>query len=102
MCETSDVGNNAKMMGADNMTHFRIVFYGSKGRVVTERLVPCESHWDACEWGWKNMPARAEDFHTEEASYEEKLEESERENDLIILRAFHILRKRAGLMKALT
>ncbi|WP_202293240.1 hypothetical protein [Mesorhizobium sp. 131-2-1] len=84
------------------MTHFKIVFFGSRGRVVAERTIPCESYWDACQWGWKNMPSKAEDFHTEEASYEEKVEESERENDLIILRAFHILRKRAGLTKGLT
>ena len=84
------------------MTHFKIVFFGSRGRVVAERTIPCESHWDACQWGWRNLPAKAEDFHAEQASHEEKVEQSEREDALTILRAFHILRKRAGLTKGLT
>ncbi|RUW62423.1 hypothetical protein [Mesorhizobium sp. M7A.F.Ca.US.008.03.1.1] len=83
------------------MTNFKIVFFGNHGQIVSQGTVPCESHWDACQWGWKNMPSTARDFHAEEASPEEILQETDREDDKVILRAFHILRKRAGLTKPL-
>lgn len=46
------------------------------------------------------MPSKAEDFHVEEAQFEEKLTASEKEDDEVILNAFYILRKRAKLAKA--
>ncbi|MER9373664.1 hypothetical protein [Mesorhizobium sp. M0491] len=94
------IGNQAIHWKAEIMTNFKIVFFGKQGQVIGQRVVPCESHWDACAWGWGNMPSKAEDFHVEEAQFEEKLSASEEEDDGVILRAFYILRKRAKLAKA--
>ncbi|TPL07591.1 hypothetical protein FJ938_11160 [Mesorhizobium sp. B2-4-14] len=83
------------------MTNYKIVFFGNQGQTIGQRIVACENHWEACRWAWKNMPSRARDFHAEEASFEERTKTSEAEEDEIILRAFHVLRKRAGLVRPL-
>lgn len=82
------------------MAQFKITFFGKQGNAFLHRTIPCETHWDACAWGWANMPPKAEDFHVEEAQFEEKLSASEKEEDGIIRNAFYILRKRAKLAKA--
>ncbi|MER8639185.1 hypothetical protein [Mesorhizobium sp. M1365] len=100
MCNVS-IGNQANLWKADTMTNFKIVFFGKQGQTIEQRVVACESHWEACRWGWKHMPSKAHDFHAEEASFEEQLKTSEAEENETILKAFHILRKRAGLTRAL-
>jgi len=95
------IGNQATLWKAETMINYKIVFFGKHGQTIEQRTVACESHWEACKWGWKHMPSRAHDFHAEEASFEDQVKTFEQEEDEIILKAFHVLRKRAGLTRPL-
>lgn len=93
------IGNNARFGKADTMTNYRIIFFGKHGRIIGQRTVPCEGHWEACEWAWSHKPSRVDDFHVEEADFEREPEAQTRQDDATIQMAFHILRKRAGMIK---
>ncbi|TPJ34434.1 hypothetical protein [Mesorhizobium sp. B2-8-3] len=80
------------------MDNYKIVFFGRRGRAVGQRIVPREGHWEACEWAWKHKPSGTVDFHVEEATFESESVEQTRKDDEIIQMAFHILRKRAGMI----
>lgn len=80
------------------MTSYKITFFDRRGRALSQRVVNCEGHWEACDWAWKHKPARTDDFHVEEADFENAPDEQSRKDDGIIQNAFHILRKRAGMV----
>lgn len=48
------------------MTSFKIVFFGKQGQIIGQRITACNDHWEACQWGWKHMPSKGDDFHVEE------------------------------------
>ncbi|MDG4896487.1 hypothetical protein P9272_23245 [Mesorhizobium sp. WSM4976] len=81
------------------MVNYRVMFFGKRGRLVSQRQVPCEGHWEACEWAWRHKPSQADDFHIEEADLDHDPEAQLRKEDATISAAFHILRKRAGMIK---
>ncbi|RUX30376.1 hypothetical protein EOA23_12125 [Mesorhizobium sp. M2A.F.Ca.ET.042.01.1.1] len=81
------------------MVNYKVMFFGRQGRLVSKRMIACEGHWEACEWAWKHKPAQAGDFHIEEADHEHDPEAQRRKDDETISAAFHILRKRAGMIK---
>lgn len=51
------------------MISYKITYFGKNGRTLNTRIVTCEGHWEACEFGWHHMPARAEDFRVQEETF---------------------------------
>jgi hypothetical protein len=94
------IGNQAtSVWEADTMTSYKILFYGKKGQIIGQRVVACEGHWEACQWGWQHMPSKGDDFHVEELIFMDEREDRNRKDDEIVQEAFHVLRKRAGMVK---